>query len=90
MVLREYGLMVKLNRQHGIKGILFNGELELSTWYPPGSYQHPTRRCNANFGGRITNHNQNITADAANNSNINTTVRFDGMVSCCNLHRERN
>jgi hypothetical protein len=36
----------------------------------------------------ITNHNQNITAGVANNSETNTTVILDGMASC-NLWRER-
>jgi len=37
----------------------------------------------------ITNHNQDMTAGVANSSDTNTTVRLDGMASCCNLHRDR-
>ena len=50
-----------------IKRILFNDEIEQSTRYPSGSYQHSTGHSIANLVGRITNHNQNITAGAANN-----------------------
>jgi len=71
-----------------IKGILFNDEIEQSTWYPPGSYHHSAGHSIDSLVGWITTQNQNITG-LANNNDTNTTVSLDGKASCCNLHRER-
>jgi len=73
-----------------ISGILFNDEIEQSTWYPPGSYHHSTGHSIDSLVGWITTQNQNITEGLVNNSDTNTTVSLDGMANCCNLHRERN
>jgi len=72
-----------------IKGILFNDELEQSTWYSPIPHQHFSGHSIATLAGRITNHNQNVTAGNANSSNTNTTVIRDGIANCCNQQRQR-
>jgi hypothetical protein len=73
----------------GTEGTAVNGVLVHVTRYFSGSHSHPSGLPTADIAGRITNHNQNITADVANSSDSNRTMRVDGMASGCNLQRER-
>jgi hypothetical protein len=70
-------------------GILFNPESEQLTRYPSASHLHSSGHTISNRVGKITNHNQNITAGVVNSSDTKITVSLDGMVKCCNLQRER-
>jgi len=72
-----------------IKGIGFTDRNLHMTLYPPVSHRHPSGHNIATLAGTITKYNQNIRAGVANSSDTNTTVSFDGMESCCNLHRQR-
>ena len=73
-----------------IEGILFNPESEQFTKNPSFLQLHSSGHSIVTLVGRIINHNQNIITGVANSSDTNITVRFDGMASCYNLHRERN
>ena len=55
----------------------------------PVKHLHTAGQGSANIAGTINNHNQKIKTAVANNSDSNTTVRFDGMARWCNLQRER-
>jgi hypothetical protein len=71
-------------------GILFNPKSEQLTRYPPAQHLHSSGHAISNLVGKITNHNKNITAGIVSSSDTKITVSPDVMVTCCNLHRERN
>jgi hypothetical protein len=75
--------------RYEIKVTAVNDALSQSTSYPPMSHSHPSGQSIATLVGTITNHSQNITAGVANSKDSNSTVRLDGMASCCKLQREK-
>jgi len=72
-----------------ITGTAVNDSLEHLMSYPAGSHLHSSGHSIATLAGTITNHNHKATTGVANSRDTNTTVRFDGMASCCNLQREK-
>jgi hypothetical protein len=70
-------------------GILFNPEFKQSTMYPSAAHLNSSGHTISNLVVKFTNHNQNITAGVVTSSDNKTTVSLDGMVTCCNLQRER-
>jgi hypothetical protein len=70
-------------------GILFNPDYEQLVTYPSASHLHSSGPNSSNFTGKISNHNQNITAGVVSSSDTKTTVTLDVMVTCFNLQRKR-